>query len=53
MQWFCCPSCGQKLVKYELSTAACRAVFIKCKKCKSVVEIKFDTQYVDKIREKS
>lgn len=54
MQWFCCPSCGQRLAKYEPSTAACRAVFIKCKKCRSVVEIKFDNiQHIDENKEKS
>lgn len=53
MEWFCCPSCGQKLVKYEPSTATCCAVFIKCKKCKNVVEIKFDNaKNIDENKEK-
>lgn len=52
MEWFCCPNCKQKLVKYEPTTAACCAVFIKCKKCKNVVEIKFDSaQHINENRE--
>lgn len=51
MKWFCCPNCKQKLVKYEPTTASCRSVFIKCKKCKSIVEIKFDTMPTDENKE--
>lgn len=38
-KWFYCP-CGQKLTKYDISGGICAAVYIKCKRCKNVVEIK-------------
>lgn len=36
--WYMCPKCGAKLLIYD-NTASCKGVYIKCKKCKSEIEI--------------
>ena len=38
-KWFYCPICGKKLAKYK-PFAVSAAVYIMCKGCKNVVEIK-------------
>lgn len=37
--WFCCPRCGKRLLLYD-NTAECRGVYIKCKACGRVVEVR-------------
>lgn len=43
--WFYCPKCGQKLLKYE-DGAVCAGVFIKCKgkNCGQEIEIKINKE---------
>lgn len=38
-EWFRCPVCGAKLMVYD-SSAESHGVYIKCKNCRKVVEIK-------------
>lgn len=42
MDWFCCPICGKKLIKYDKTSAVCDKVFCKCKKCGKIIEIKLN-----------
>lgn len=37
-EWFVCPRCGKKLLIYS-NNAIAKGIFIKCKKCGSVVEV--------------
>ena len=39
-EWYKCPNCKQKLMKYD-KDAISSNVYIKCKKCKKEIEIKF------------
>ncbi len=39
--WYKCPKCGQKLLKFK-DDAISKGVFLKCKKCKSNIEIKIE-----------
>ncbi len=39
MEWFKCPVCGKNLVQIA-PDAVCQGVYIKCKKCPAVVEVK-------------
>lgn len=39
-KWYYCPKCGNKLAKYEPLNAVCKGVFVKCRLCKDIVEIK-------------
>lgn len=38
-KWYRCPHCGKKLVIYHVG-AACEGVYIRCKECRQIVEIK-------------
>ena len=40
-EWYLCPICGKKLVKFE-KNAVSKKVFLICKKCGKEVEIKID-----------
>lgn len=37
--WYHCPKCGQKICMAS-SNASGKEIFIKCKKCKSEIEIR-------------
>lgn len=37
--WFLCPHCGKRLLLYD-NTAVCRGVYVKCKTCGRVVEVR-------------
>lgn len=37
-KWYYCPSCGQKLLKYD-KEAKSKKLYIKCKNCKKEIEI--------------
>lgn len=37
-EWYYCPSCGQKLLKYA-KEAKSKKLYIKCKNCKKEIEI--------------
>ena len=40
-EWYKCPYCQKKLVKYE-KDAESKGVFLLCKKCKKEIEIKIN-----------
>lgn len=42
-KWYKCPICGQKILKYE-ENAKSEKVYIKCKKCKNIIEIKIESR---------
>ena len=47
-KWYRCPHCGKKLVIYHVG-AACKGVYIRCKECRQIVEIKIgDDAYVSR-----
>lgn len=37
--WFACPRCGKRLLLYD-NTAACGGMYVKCKACGRVVEVR-------------
>ncbi|MCM1276051.1 MAG: hypothetical protein NC299_11930 [Lachnospiraceae bacterium] len=39
-KWYYCPRCGNKVAKYDPLQAICSAVYVKCRLCKNIVEIK-------------
>lgn len=41
-QWYRCPNCNKKIVKYE-EYASCRGVFFLCKNCKKEIEVKIQS----------
>lgn len=40
IKWYKCPKCGKKLLQYDETKGISKAVYIKCKNCRRVVEIK-------------
>lgn len=38
MLWYRCDVCGQKILMYENNSIS-KGIYIKCKKCKEIVEI--------------
>lgn len=38
-EWYCCPICGQKLLKYDKNRGKSKKIYIKCKNCKKEIEI--------------
>lgn len=40
--WYCCPYCGKKLLKYNKAKAQSKGIYYKCKNCKREIEIKID-----------
>lgn len=44
-KWYYCPHCGNKLTKYDPLIAICSGVYIKCRLCKEIVEIKCVPKY--------
>lgn len=36
--WYCCPRCGQKIFQCRTGAVA-RGILIKCKKCKSIINV--------------
>lgn len=38
-KWYCCPECGQKILK-KGDGAKSEEIYIKCKKCGKEIEIK-------------
>lgn len=40
-KWYFCPHCGQKIAKYDPLEAICYAVYVKCKQCGNIVEIRY------------
>ena len=40
-QWYCCKECGQKFFKIRAG-AVVKGVQIKCKRCKSIIEINIE-----------
>lgn len=38
-KWYRCPQCGKKLVVYQ-EGASCKGIFVRCKECKSIIEIR-------------
>ncbi|MBW8383954.1 MAG: hypothetical protein K0M69_15725 [Youngiibacter sp.] len=38
-EWYVCPNCGKRLLQYG-STALSKGLYIKCKNCKEIFEIK-------------
>ena len=51
-KWYKCPLCGCKLAKYDPLEAICSGVYIKCRQCKEIIEIKKrkPQHYVEKFR---
>lgn len=41
-KWYKCPRCGKKLLKYDEEKGKSKEVYLKCKQCKKIVEIKID-----------
>lgn len=39
MEWYRCPNCGQKILQVNSKSIA-TSIFIKCKNCHKVIEIK-------------
>lgn len=37
-KWYRCPICNKKILKYE-KEANSKGLFIKCKRCKEIIEI--------------
>lgn len=37
--WYCCPHCGKKFFPVS-PDAACHGIFVTCKQCKRVFEVK-------------
>lgn len=44
-KWYYCPNCGNKLAKFEPLDAFCKGVYIKCRHCKEISEIKCAPKY--------
>lgn len=44
-KWYYCPNCGNKLAKFEPMDAFCKGVYIKCRRCKEIAEIKCAPKY--------
>lgn len=38
MKWYYCPHCGQKLFQIA-DDAKIKGLFIKCKKCREIIEV--------------
>jgi len=38
-RWFRCPFCGKKLFYYD-NTAYCEGVYMMCKQCREIIEIR-------------
>lgn len=38
-QWFKCPHCNQRILKYDELEGKSKKIYIKCKKCKKEIEI--------------
>lgn len=41
-KWFRCPKCSKKILKYNEHTGKSQDIYIKCKRCKEIIEIKID-----------
>lgn len=44
-KWYYCSHCGNKVAKFEPLDAVCSAVYVKCRKCKEIVEIKLSARF--------
>ncbi len=40
--WYECPKCSKRILKYKKQTAKSKELYIKCKRCKEIIEIKID-----------
>lgn len=40
-EWYCCPECGQKILKIRRDARA-RGLLIKCKRCRKIIEIRVE-----------
>lgn len=43
-KWYKCPICKQKLLKYDGLKGKSKGLYIKCKKCKRIIEIKINDE---------
>lgn len=41
IKWYFCPICGQKLCQVA---PGAKGVYLKCKKCRNIVEIKYEEE---------
>lgn len=39
-EWYYCPECGKKVAQYEPLMAICYGVYVRCRGCKQIIEIK-------------
>lgn len=43
-EWYRCPKCNKKLLQYDYVKGKSEGLYIKCKSCKQIIEIKINEE---------
>jgi len=41
LKWYHCPICGQKIFQIDTNARA-EGIYVKCKKCKNIIEVRLE-----------